>query len=293
MQRLSAGGQSPEQAIKIDPTFAEAYAADCAILTGRTGLMPSARPDKARYVAAKALELDGSLSEAHTARAVILQIYDEDWTGAEEEFRQAIKLNPGNREAHREYGMFLSRRGRTEEGLAEAIRAFDLDPLSGTVNGTLIWSYVVNRQYDKAIEHSLMVLQLNPDFTLVQFNLGQAYLMKGLYEEAIAVFESDAMVKFDNLDVLVYCACAYALSGKRDKALNLLNEFQRRPAPGMGSAPHIAKIYVCLGEKDKALDILEQEQSFSSTDIIINPIFDPLRAEPRYQALLKKIELEK
>jgi tetratricopeptide (TPR) repeat protein len=283
-----------EQAIAIDPNFAQAYAALAVpyFLLGLMHLMPMEEAkSKARQAVAKALELDETLTEAHTAMGVLREVMDWDWSGAEEEFRHAIKLNPGSGGAHYEYGLLLSRIGRTEEGLAELMLALKLNPLSESVNVAVVWAYVHNRQHDEAIEHCLRVLQLHPDFAQVQFYLGLPYLAKGRYDEAIAAFERNAMD-------LGYRGSAYALSGKREKALKLLEELQARLEQGVDAAlSSMAMIYASLGEKDKALTMLERDfelREFSSLIYLIRgPIFDPLRAEPRLQALLKKMGLEK
>jgi len=144
-----------EQAIAKDPNFAPAYAELVVpyFFLEYPTLSKGRAESKARQAAIKALELDNTIAEAHTALGVIRTMYDWDWPGAEEAFRRAIALNPSNREAHREYGEFLCRTGRMETGLAEMKRAYALDPFSEVANTWVAWAYIWNRRYDEAIEH--------------------------------------------------------------------------------------------------------------------------------------------
>ncbi len=284
-----------EQAIAIDSNFAQAYAAVAVPYLASAVMMrllPLEEAEvKARQAAMKALELDETLSEAHSAMAVIRKDLDGDWSGAEEEFKRAIELNPGNAEAHREYGWGLFKRGRTKEGLAEMIRAFDLNPLSESVNAFVAWAYVYDRQYDEAIAHCLKALQLNPNFPQVQCNLGMAYFTKGLYDETIATLQKVDALALGRLDCLGYLGSAYALSGQRERALKLLEELKERLERGEYTNVAIAQIYVSLHEKEKALTMLERNGPWLVV-LILSPVFDPLHSEPRFQALLKKLELE-
>ncbi|MEK7728025.1 MAG: protein kinase, partial [candidate division KSB1 bacterium] len=289
-----------EQAIVIDPGFAPAYASLVVPyqLFGALNLLPAEEANsKARQAAAKALHLDETLSETHGAIAVFREMVDWDWSGAEQSFKRAIELNPNNAEAHREYGLFLGRMRRTDEGLAEMKRAHELDPLSEQVNAYLAWAYIFNRQYDEAIAHCQTALQLNPGFALVRFHLGIAYLTKGLYKESVAVFETHAVAGLGRLEALGYLGSAYALSGQKEKALQLLAELKMRLKQGQeGSSVGMAQIYVSLGEKDEALAMLErayEQRSVWFVHLMRNPVFDPVRAEPRFQALLKKMGLER
>jgi serine/threonine-protein kinase len=247
---------------------------------------------KARQAAMKALELDETLSEAHVAMASVRYIYDEDWSGAEEEFNRAIKMKPGNAEAYADYGWFLIKRGRMKDGLAKIIRALELNPLSERVNEHVAWAYVYNREYDEAIAHCLKALQLNPNFSQVQCNLAMAYFTKGLYEETIATLKKVDVLALGRLDCLGYLGSAYALLRQDEKALKLLEELKARLERGEYTDVAIAQIYVSLDEKDKALTMLERRGPWLEP-LILSPVFDPLRSEPRFQALLKEKGLKK
>jgi Tfp pilus assembly protein PilF len=250
---------------------------------------------KAKQAAMKALELDNTIADAHTAVGIIREMYDWDWQQAEEAFRRAIALNPSNREAHREYGFFLCRTGRMETGLAEMKRTYTLDPLSEAVNTSVAWAYIWNHQYDEAIEHCQKALTFYPNSAFTYFNLGEAYLLKREYEKAISVLETELMASSGWDTRLGYLGCAYALSGNRNKALELLENLQQQQKRGIDATVIIAFIYTGLGETDQALTLLEQAYEEHSLEAyphhIFDPIFDSLHSEPRFQALLKKLGL--
>jgi tetratricopeptide (TPR) repeat protein len=290
----------PLPEIAIDPNFAPAYAElalPYMLLGIRKGGLPAGEAEsKARQAAAKALQLDQMNAEAHAALGVLRQAYDWDWSGAEEEFRQAIELNPGSRASHFEYGLFLIRMGKTEEGLAEVKRAQEVDPLSEITNVDVAWAYIYNRQYDQAIEQCKKTLTFFPNSAQTQFKLGQACLLKGMYEEAIIVLETEVVASLGSPDHPGFLGYAHALSGHRDKSLKIFEKLQVQPKRWKGLIECIAMIYTGLGEKDEALTWLERaydERSPVLLHLIQHPIFDPLRSELRFQALLKKMRLEK
>ncbi len=288
-----------EQAIAKDPNFAPAYAelvVPYFLLELRT--WGKARTEsKARQAATKALELDNTIAEAHTALGIIREFYDWDWPGAEEALRRAIALTPSNSEAHNEYGFFLCRKGRMETGLAEMKRAYALDPLSEGANHGVAFAYYRNRQYDEAIKHCQRALTFYPNSAYFHYKLGQAYLLKREYAKAVSVLESEAVASIRwTSEPLGYLGCAYALSGNRNKALELLEKLQQQQKRGSEATVPIAFIYTGLGKTEKALTWLEQAYGQHSPNLIhdiFDPIFDSLHAEPRFQALLKKLGLER
>lgn len=281
-----------ERAIEVDPDFAPAYALMVIPYVGSTSDEPKEVESKARRIAAKALQLDKTNADAHTAIGFIRQIYDWDWAGAEEEHKRAIELKPNSKQAHYDYGIFLCWVGRPEEGLTELKRAQAIEPLSEEVNAFVVLAYCFNRQYDEAIEQGRKMLLLHPESWIIHSKLGEAYVRKGMYKEAIAVFESEMMAS--NSWRNGFLGCAYALAGDREKSLKIINELQTHPEPS--SKEHIAMIYTYLGEKNDALTWLERsynEHSIYLLVFVFDPLFDPLRSEPRFQALLKKMGLKK
>jgi TolB-like protein len=280
-----------ERAIEVDPDFAPAYALMVIPYVGSARDEPKEVESKARRIAAKALQLDKTNADAHIALGFIREIYDWDWAGAEEEFKRAIELKPNSKLAYYDYGLFLCRVGRPEEGLAELKRAQAIEPLSESVNAYIVWAYCFNRRYDEAIEQGRKALMLHPISGTIHARLGEAYVRKGMYKEAIAVFESEMMASGSWR--LGFLGCAYALAGQREKSLKIISDLQTQPK--RFSKEHIAMIYTYLGEKKEALTWLERAYNEHSIYLIIfvfDPLFDPLRSEPRFQALLKKMRLD-
>ena len=283
-----------EQAIAKDADFAPAHASLVVpyFMLGASGTLPleEAR-SKARQAAEQALALNESLSDAHVAMGVILSMYDWDWSGAERVLKRAISLNPNNTEAIHEYGIYLIRTGKPEEGLNEMKRLLALDPLSPVARRSVAWAYFRNRQYDDAIEYSLRLLDFDPGYA--HMHLGAAYLLKGRYEDAIAALEREEVASTGTgFLALGYLGNAYALSGKRDKALALIEQLEEQP----NLATLVAEIYTGLGQHDEALDWLDRASSDEqSTDVLVHQLFDPilnpLRSEPRFQTLLEKMGL--
>ncbi len=297
MESLQQAAKNFEQAIAKAPDFALAHAeltVPYLILAGSDVTFRKDAEAKSRAAVAKALELDEHIPEAHIALGVIREFWDWDWAGAEQAFKRAIALNPSNREAHREYGLFLSRRGKTDAGLAEIKHAQKLDPFSEIANAYALWAYIYDRQFDAAIEQSRKAVALDSKSGLKHFMLGQAYLHKKMFHEAIAVFESEAVASLGWSDAFAFLGCAYALSGNREKPLQMIDELQAQYEQEIDVVVHLAIIYTGLGEKNEALTWLElahEKRSGFLVDLILNPVFAPLQSEPRFQALLEKMKL--
>ena len=208
-------------AIEEDPAYALAYSglADC---YGLRGLREGDLPPREAFVKAKesaktALKIDNTLAEAHTSLAFALQYHDWNWSSAEEEYRRAIELNPNYANAHQWYGTYLSAMGRHDEALLEKRRSQDLDPLSLAINRSAGWSFYFARNYDKAIELYRKTLDLDPNFIQAHLWLGEAYVQKALYAEAVAELQIAVTLSGENHSVLAALARAYAVSGKEPK----------------------------------------------------------------------------
>jgi serine/threonine-protein kinase len=249
-----------EQTLVKEPNFAPAYAelGKTYSMLGLWGAMPVEEAEsKARQTTAKALELDKTIAEAYIALGWIRVNYDWGWSGAEEAFKRAIELNPNNREAHSAYSLFLSFIGRSEEGLVEIKHAQKLDPLSEAVNISVAEVHVYNRQYDAAIEQHRKILALNPSAGWAHLKLGQAYLLKRMYKEAIAELEREEATSLGSPVVFAFLGCAYALAGNREKSLQMLEELKERYKRGTKTLVPIAMIHTYLDEEE-ALTGLEQ-----------------------------------
>jgi len=283
-------------AITKDPTFALAHAglADSyAVLSTFAAVPPRECFPKARTAALKALQIDENLGEAHAVLAEVKALYDLDWAGAEKDFKRAIELNPGYATAHQWYGLYIARMGRFDEALAEIKRAQELDPLSLIVNSLVGYVLYHSRRYDQAIEQQRQTLAMDPSFGHAHFVLGQTYVAKRMYPEAIAEFRAvpKSAQAFAPIAGLGH---AYAVSGSRAEAQKILDGFLTRSKRGYFPAWAIATVYIGLGDKDQAFDWLGkavEERGEYAVWLKTDPLYDPLRSDPRFPDLLRRLNL--
>ena len=283
-----------QQAIAKDPTYALAYSglADCySFLPTFAFVPPKEAYPKAKEAALKALEIDDTLAEAHTSLALVKAYQDWDWSGGEREFQRAIALNPDYAIAHLWYGWTLANTGRVEESIAEVKRALELDPLSLNINWFLGVVYYFARQYDQAIEQYRKTLELDPNFFLPHTFLGLAYVQKSMYKEGIAELEKAVAISPSNLS-LAFLGYGYAVAGRRLEAQKVLDQLNEISKEKYVPALHRALICAGLVEKDKAFEWLEKayEEHFIIA-IKVHPAYDPLRSDPRFADLLRRMNL--
>jgi len=289
-----------QQAIADDPNYAAAYSglADCYTARATNGLIaPKEMFPQAREAALKSLELDDTLAEAHTSLARIKADYDWDWSGAEREFQRAIALNPAYPTVHQWYGQTLEHIGRLDEGMAEIRQGLDLDPLSLIINTNVGVGLYFQRRYDQALEQFRKTLDLDPNFILAHEHIGETYLQKQMYDEGIAEFNKELAISPGNARALTGLAYSYALAGRRADAQKVLGQLSELMKHKYVSEPHVARIYLALGEKDKAIEWLEKGYEARSirspsASIKVDPIFDPLRSDPRFTDLLRRMNLQ-
>src|SRR2546423_5635012 len=219
------------QAIETEPTYALAYAglADAYTVLGSFGisaLAPCEAFPMAKEAAARALEIDETLAEAHASLANSLAYYDWDWAEARREFARAFELKPGCTTAHHWYGLiYLTSMGRLDEAFAEIKRAHELEPLSLSINTDYGFLPYLMRQYDRAIDEYRKALELDQNFIYTHWKLGLAYEQKAMYEEAIAEFQKAIALSGGSAQAVVLLGPAYAVSGRRTEALKVLDEF--------------------------------------------------------------------
>jgi TolB-like protein/DNA-binding winged helix-turn-helix (wHTH) protein/Tfp pilus assembly protein PilF len=284
-----------DEATQEDPNYALGHAglADSYILLGEYSLVPAKEAfTKAREAAAKALQLDDTLAEAHNALAAVKADYDWDWPGAEREFRRAIELNPGYATAHQWYAEILSEQGRHEEALAEIKRAQQLDPFSLIINAVSGDALRSAGKYDLAIEQLRETLKIDPNFAHAYFHLGMTHLRKGAFAEAIAEFQRAATLSPNVTDYKGGLGYAYARAGKRAEARKVLDELKERSKRSYVSWFYVAAIYAGLDEKDHAFACLEKAYAQREQGLVVmnrEPMFDPLRSDPRFTDLLRRI----
>jgi len=250
-----------KQAIEKDPNYALAYsglAETYVIFSSYSVALAKDSMPQAKASALRALELDDSLAEAHTALGEYLVHYEFDRIGAEREFRRAIELNPNYPTAHQWLGNFLMSVKRFDEALVELRRAEELDPLSAIITLNVGDTLVNARRYDEAIAHYKRSLSLNPDFALTHFALGWAYAIKGMYPEAIASTRRALELDPDS-STKGYLSLWLARSGQRDEARKLLDELKQESAARYVQSFAVAIAYLGLGDKEQALDWLERK----------------------------------
>jgi serine/threonine protein kinase len=282
------------QAIEKDPGYAQAYAG---LSRGYAGLAsaaldaPNANYPNAKQAALKALELDDTLAEAHVSLAIVKADYDWDWVGADKEFQRAFQLNPSDVSGHDLYGINLREQGRIEEALAEGKRAVQLDPLSVASNRDLGYEFCEARRYDQAIEQERKTLELDPNYPQAHAVLGRAYLQKSMYDEGIAEFEKEGR----NTD-LYNIGRAYAMAGRKAEAQKVLDELSALSKEKYIVPKNVAAIYAALGNKEKAFEWLEKSYQDHSLAVGLSmksfPGFDPLRSDPRFNDLLRRMNLQ-
>jgi TolB-like protein/tetratricopeptide (TPR) repeat protein/class 3 adenylate cyclase len=285
-----------EQAIAIDPNYALGYAglADAYVfLPGYTAGAPRDCYPKAMAAAKKALVLDNNLAEAHTTLALALWYYDFDLSQANKEFQRAIELNPNYATGHQQYGNnTLSASGRFDDSIAEGKRAVDLDPLSLVINADLGVNYLFARRYDEAITQLRKTLEIDPGYYYAYVNLGQAFAAKRGFDHAIEQYQKAGALNDDPF-VLGLLGHAYASSGNKSEALKVLDQLKQLAKQRYVSAYSFVIVYVGLGEKDEALQWLERcYQDHAGSEIAwirVDPLVDPLREDPRFEALAEKI----
>ncbi len=283
-----------QQAIAEDPTYAPAYSglADAYNLLGMIGVAaPREVWPRAKEAARKARDLDDALSEAHVSLANVHAFHDRQWQEAEREIRRAIELNPGRADGHHWYGHYLEIAGRLDQALAEMRRARELDPLSFLMNWEVARALYYARRYDESIEQYGKTLELDPLVFRVHGNIGWPYVAKGMFQEAVAAFEKARASSEGNPENIFALAYTYAAWGKGPEARKVLADLSRRPYV---PPTFEARVLVLLGEKDRAFELLRRadtERDFDLNWLKVDPTFDPLRSDPRFQDLLRRMGL--
>jgi serine/threonine-protein kinase len=277
------------EAIAIDPNYALAYAGLSNAYSNLAQFYgtPQGTVTKARDAALKAISLDDNLAEAHAGLAFVIEQSDYDFAAAEREFRRAIELNPNYATAHQWYGNLLSLLGKNEESLAELRRALDLDPFSLIINKNYANSLYYARRYDESIEHLKKTIDLNPNFAVAHQDLSQVYQATAKYAESVEEFARYQEL-IDERQAASLARESYARNGWQG-FLRLITS-EARPIKMFDD--DLATYYAALGDKEKAFSLLNRAYDAHDGQLLwlkAEPAFDPLRDDPRFQELLKKV----
>ena len=248
----------------------------------------------AEEAARRATELDPTLAEAHAALAYVDMYYHWDWEAAEARFQEALRLNAGYATAHQWYGNFLALQGRFDESLEQFGHAMALDPLSPLMVGARGWGCYFARRYADAIEHQRRALSLDPDYIVAHLWLGMAIEQAGDVRDAVPEFEHSVRLSGRNLFMMASLGHALALQEDQRPARSLLEQLGALRRTKYVSAYDIAVIHAALGETQDALASLEagyEERTHWMTLLAVDPRLDPVRREPRFEALLERMNL--
>ena len=286
-----------DEALHLDPNFALAYAglADAYSFMGGYGYFPSREAYiKSKAEALKALELDASLAEAHTSLATVQYRYDWNWKEAEQSFQKAILLNPGYITAHHWYGVFQVLTGKFKEGIAKVEKAATIDPLSVVIQWTLGYTCFYARDYDRALKACWRALEIDPAFARVYIDIGLCYIQQSKNQEGIYEIQRGISLLDPGPTLLSTLAYAYGVLGQKEEALKILQDVTEEAKRQYVSPYNFALIHIGLGDKDQAFEYLEkafERREDALVSLKVNPRFDSLRSDPRYDALLKRIGL--
>ena len=287
-----------QNAIKEDPNFAQAHVglADChnALGTVQFGALPPREArSRAEDAAKNALKLDAQLAEAYGALGWVKH-YDWDWSGAEQDFKRAIELNPNYANAHNFYAGYLMCRGRADEAIAAANRARELDPFSLSISAQRGFLLENARRYDEAIAQLRNVIEMDPNHYQAYWILGHTYAANKQFDEAIAASQKAVELSGRTPGALGILGLAYGLANRKAEANKVLNELLELNKARYVTPAAFVNVYIGLGDKDKAFEWLEtayMERSNYVAYLKVFPIVDPLRSDPRYADLLRRIGL--
>jgi tetratricopeptide (TPR) repeat protein len=285
-----------QKAVALDPRDPLGYtgiADSFSILGALEWLTPTEAFPKAREAALKALEIDDRLAEAHSSLGQVYQA-EGDWAGTEREFKHALTLNPSHVVAHSRYSSFLLKFGRREEGLAEAKRARELDPRSPLMNTLLGQAFYHAHRFDESQQVLLKTLELDPNFDGAHITLASTYAANKMFRESIA--ELQKAPGFSPGDVMIRAPLGYdyAKSGRRSDAEKILKDLKAESQRKYVSGYFASWVCIGLGKNDEAIQWLErayQQRDYQLTWMGVEPLLDPLRSDPRFQDLLRRLGL--
>jgi len=292
---LQKAAESLQAAVTKDPSYAlaQAWMAEVYHLLGYYSVLaPVDAYPKARAAAQRALQLDETLGEAHATLADVTYLYENDWKGAEKEFRKAIELSPNSATAHQWYGAFLTLQGRFPEGRAEIEKAHALDLLSPVINAEVGLACYYRREYPQAVEQYRKSIELDPHFSQTHAWLGMALLQLGRTAEALEEFRQGVTLSKGSQGTVALEAYALARAGRRQEAVDRVHQLEAAARQRYVSPLYISLVYVALGDKDQAFQWAEKgfrDRSGLLARMRREPLLDPVRDDPRFANLMARV----
>jgi DNA-binding winged helix-turn-helix (wHTH) protein/tetratricopeptide (TPR) repeat protein len=283
-----------EQAIAMDANYALAHCglADAYFRLSNVSFAPVEFLPKAKAAALKAVEIDEDLAEAHSSLGLLKVYYDHDWSGAESEFRKALKLNPDLVSAHQRYGSYLTFMGRFEESIRRYEAALELDPFSLQINMNLATTYYLRGEYERSVAHLIKTSELEPNYMPVHFVLGCVYIQQGRFEDAIKEFQFIYKLDEEAYLALGFMGYAHALLGQRAEAETLLNILQDISKRKYVSPYSLLVVHLALGPQARVFELLEQLYAERNDWLVwlkVSPELKILRSDARFKNLLKRV----
>ncbi|MFB3067950.1 MAG: protein kinase, partial [Acidobacteriota bacterium] len=283
-----------KEALEQDSGYALAYAglaASYATLSIYGAESPELLMPQAKSAAERALDIDERLALARLSLGCVRSIYERDWAAAESDFREAIEIEPRNEHAHHWYATnYLVPLGRFDEARSELKLAQEIDPLNLIINASAGLPSYFECRYDEAIEEYLSTLEMDPNFGMARYFIGQAYTQKGMCRQAVTELERAVLLLQGTPESMAALAHAHAIAGNPKKAQQLLGELEQMTR--YVSPVLIAQIHAGLGREDQALECLEEAYRIGATDLIwlkVRPVFKSIRSDPRFDELCKKM----
>jgi len=297
-ESLRKGLDCFQQAIALDPGYAQAHAGvsdSYFMLVWNIAISSHDGLPRARASAQRALEIDNRLADGHASLAFVKLFYDWDWKGAETEFQRTIRLDASYASARQWYAMELAALGLYEEAKRTTDHALKLDPFSNSINATSGLVSYFSRQFDQCLEQCRKTIELDPNFFASHFVCGLALEQMGQHEQALAEFQAAVDLSSRLPLFLAALGHGYAVAGRREEAQKVIDEIRDASRHKYRSSYPVAAIYAGLGQTDQALEWLEMACDERATWMIflkVHPYFDNLRAEPRFQELLQRLQFE-
>ena len=285
-----------QEAIDIDPGFAPPYAglADSYTLLASFDVLSTQEAQlQSRAMIERALEIDPNLPEAYASLGVLRHAYDWDWEGASDAYLRAIELNPSYATAYHWYALHLAGLGRSDEALDQMRRARALDPLSLIINAELGRVLYTARRYDEAARQLRETLDLDPDFVPAQLWLSLVHLQRGMFDEAIEAARLVSGINDGGATALAVLGAGYAAAGRATEALEVLQALGRLSDERHVAPASFALVYAHLNDPDEAFAWLEkafEERAAYLRLLKVDPVFDPLRSDPRFDSLLARMK---